>query len=71
MSVFFCTTPVPFSQLWDDGKLAARFFFVFLFFVLQLAAAVAMNGDLPRAEVLHREALSIMERTLGEKPHDT
>lgn len=31
----------------------------------QLAAAVAMNGDLPRAEILHREALSMMERTLA------
>lgn len=30
----------------------------------QLAGAVAMNGDLSRAEILHREALSIMERTL-------
>lgn len=24
-----------------------------------------MNGDLARAEVLHRESLAIMERTLG------
>lgn len=24
-----------------------------------------MNGDLPRAEILHREALSMMERTLA------
>lgn len=35
----------------------------------QLAAAVAMNGDLARAEVLHREALAIMEKTVGEQPH--
>ncbi|CAM9794968.1 unnamed protein product, partial [Pylaiella littoralis] len=30
----------------------------------KLAGAVAMNGDLSRAEILHRESLSIMERTL-------
>lgn len=41
------------------------FFFAFARSFVQLAAAVAMNGDLPRAEILHREALSIMERTLA------
>lgn len=28
-----------------------------------------MNGDLARAEVLHREALAIMEKTVGEQHH--
>lgn len=38
--------------------------FPFMLRSVKLAAAVAMNDDLARAEILHREALSIMERTL-------